>query len=216
MRFFRGQGASKIYKYTLRGTEKVRYGEYQHLLDRLQTAGAALALFPIKHMSPPTPETQWMYDFTDGKTLEEVEELVGGVTDVMKMLGEGAENEFSSDGTAEITGRGASITFGQAKYEFPLKEIGELVRVNITDKDGDTFVDTVLQKRCATVEGEELELRLLVEGGDLLASVCTWLLDLRSGQIRMTLKEARYIKIQDLGTALLNQIVEATGAILQA
>jgi hypothetical protein len=50
-----------------------------------------------------------------------------------------------------------------------------------------------------------LYLRLVVDGGKEIASVCTWLVSHATGHISFSLKEARYRQVKDYGRVLLNQ-----------
>ncbi|HVB98812.1 MAG TPA: hypothetical protein VNJ12_05695 [Candidatus Dormibacteraeota bacterium] len=69
------------------------------------------------------------------------------------------------------------------------------------------------QRRKAERTGDEIRLSLVVDGGEELASVSTWIVSKASGQISLSIKEARYEQVRDYGRVLLNQVIEATGTV---
>jgi hypothetical protein len=69
------------------------------------------------------------------------------------------------------------------------------------------------QQRIAERRGDDLHLRLVVDGGEEVASVSTWIVNQSSGHISFSLKEARYEQIKEYGRVLLNQVIEAKGKV---
>jgi hypothetical protein len=69
------------------------------------------------------------------------------------------------------------------------------------------------QQRIAEKIGDDLHLRLLVDGGKEVASVCIWVIGRSTDKISFSLKEARYWQVKDYGRVLLNQIIEASGKV---
>ncbi len=79
--------------------------------------------------------------------------------------------------------------------------------------EGENMVHPAYQSSNANAVGEELEISILMDGGDLLFSHCVWSINRHTGAIRMSLKESRYVSFLDYGTALMNQLTDAIGQI---
>lgn len=185
--------------FSLDGIERIIYGETGEVLDRLQDLGAALALFPIKNGSTPEPSMKWMYELTDGMTPEQAQEAFDGVVTLIETLKTGSETSYHADGTLTTSKAGALLTWSGTTIGFPFQGVSQRMPGDHT------------QQRVAERSGDELHLRLVVDGGEEVASACTWILNQATGQISFSLKEARYWQIKDYGRVLLNQGIEANG-----
>jgi len=186
----------------LDGIERIIYGETDAALDRLQAIGAALTLFPIKKLSPPEPSTKWMYEFTDGMTPEQVQEAFDGVIALIETLKTGSEAPYHADGTLTINKAGVLLTtWSGTEIGFPFKAVNQ------------RMPDGHIQQRIAEAIGDDLHLRMVVDGGEEVASTCTWIISHAEGKISFSLKEARYSQIKDYGRVLLNQTIEASGKV---
>ena len=211
--FLKSLAMNESYKFDLRGIEKISYGQYQNLLDRLQAVGGALALYYIKDQSTPTPETQWLYDFTDGMTKEDVQQGADSVVNLINTLGDGTETPYAAVGTIKIDFWGATLRSGKMNYHFPWKDKKQNIKVRIAEPNGKDLVHPALQRSSAEIIDGDLELSILMDGGDFLFSSCTWYINRQTGTIRMALKEARHESFSGYGTALMNQITDAVGQI---
>jgi hypothetical protein len=188
--------------YSLDGTEKCNYGEIDQVMDRLKAAGAALPLFHIKDFSPAeTPTQKWMYELTDGMTAEQAQEAVDGVVNLMNLLNEGSEAPYHAEGTLKINKAGVLLTWSDTEIGFPFQ--------GVTHKMPDGWT----QQRIAEKAGDDLHLRLVVDGGQEVASIATWVIRRSTSQISFSLKEARYWRVKDYGRVLLNQVIEAIGRV---
>ncbi len=146
--------------YSLNGTEKVNYGEIDQVMDRLKLISSALALFPIKNSSAAeTPMQKLMYQFTDGMTEEQANATFDGVVELMKLLNNGSEEPYHAEGALKITSAGALLTQDGTDIGFPFQ--------GATQKMPDGYT----QQRIAEKIGEDLHLRLLVDGGKEVTSV---------------------------------------------
>jgi hypothetical protein len=203
--FYRGligaQGDVSL-TYSLNGTEKVNYGEIDQVIDRLQLISSALALFPIKNSSTAeTPMQKLLYQFTDAMTEEPANEAFDGVVKLMKLLNNGSEEAYPAEGTLKITRAGALLTQDGTDVGFPFQGATQKMPGGHT------------QQRIAEKIGDDLHLRLLVDGGKEVASVSVWIIGRSSGKISFSLKEARYWQVKDYGCVLLNQMIEASGKV---
>jgi hypothetical protein len=168
---------------------------------RLQAIGAALALIHIKNDSPGEPSMKWMYELTNGMTPEQVQEASDGVVSLMEMLNNGSEAPYQAGGTLTISKAGALLTWSGTEIGFPFQGVAQGMPGGHT------------QQRVAEKRGEDLHLRLVVDGGKEVASVCTWIISKATGHISFSLKEARYWQVKDYGRVLLNQEIEASGKV---
>lgn len=188
--------------FSLDGIERIIYGETDAVLDRLQAIGAALTLFPIKRTSPPEPSMKWMYEFIDGMTSEQAQEAFDGVITLMETLKAGSEAAYHANGTLTTNKAGALLTtWSGTKIGFPFQEVSQ------------RMPGGHIQQRVAEAKGDDLHLRLVVDGGEEVASTCTWIVSQAKGIISFSLKEARYWQIKDYGRVLLNQVIEANGKV---
>ncbi|HDR9164620.1 MULTISPECIES: hypothetical protein [Burkholderia] len=186
--------------FNLDGTEKIRYGEIDEVFDRLKDVGAALALFPIKNISPRDPSAQWMYALTDGMTDAQVQEASDSIVGLMETLKCGSEEPYHADVKVAISKDGAMLTLNGTEIGFPFQGVTQ-------EPPGGHK-----QQRIAERRGENLYLRLVVNDGDEVYSDCTWIIDRANQKISFSLKEARYWQVKDYGRVLLNQEIEASGA----
>ena len=187
--------------FSLDGIERISYGETDEVLDRLHAVGAALALFSIKTDSRRDPSMKWMYEITDGMTEEQVQEAVDGVVSLMETLKSGSEAAYHADGTLTINKAGALLTWSATKIGFPFQGVTQDISGGYS------------QQRVAERRGDDLYLRLVVDGGEEAASNCTWIIGQATGTISFSLKEARYWQVKDYGRVLLNQVIEANGKV---
>lgn len=187
--------------FSVDGIERVVYGETDKVLDRLQAVGAALALFPIKKDAAPEPSMKWMYEFTDGMTPEQVQEAFDGVISLTETLKTGSETPYHADGTLTTNKAGALLTWNGTTVGFPFQGVSQRMQGGHD------------QRRLAERGGDSLHLSLIVDGGDEVASTCTWNVDYASGHIGFSVREARYWQIKDYGRVLLNQVIEASGKL---
>ena len=186
----------------LNGIERITYGETDGALDRLQAIGAALTLFPIKNLSLPEPSTRWMHEFTDGMTPEQVQGAFDAVISLVQTLKTGSEAPYHADGTLTTNKAGAVLTMSSGtEIGFPFRGVSQSMPGGHT------------QQRLAEAIGDELRLRLVVDGGEEVASTCTWIISHAEGKISFSLKEARYSQIKDYGRVLMNQTIEASGKV---
>jgi hypothetical protein len=188
--------------YSLDGTEKVSYGEIDQVIDRLKFISSAFALFPIKNSTTAdTPMQELLYQFTDGMTEQQVNEAFDGVVELMKLLNNGSEEPYHAEGSLKITKAGALLTQNGTDIRFPFQGAAQKMPGGHT------------QQRIAEKIGNDLHLRLLVDGGKEVASVCIWIIGRSIGKISFSLKEARYWQVKDYGRVLLNQVIEASGKV---
>jgi hypothetical protein len=188
--------------YRLDGTEKCNYGEIDQVMDRLEAIGAAFSLFPIKDFSPAeTPNQKWMHELTDGMTAEQVQEAFDGVVNLMNLLKEGSEAPYNTEGTLKISKHGVLLTWSDTNIGFPFQGVSQKMSNDWT------------QQRIAEKAGDDVHLRLVVDGHPEVASVSTWIISRSAGRISFSLKEARYWQVKDYGRVLLNQMIEATGKL---
>ena len=142
-----------------------------------------------------------MYELTDGMTAEQVQEGVDGVVNLMNLLNNGNEAPYHAEGTLKISKAGVLLTYSDTEFGFPFQ--------GVTHKMSDGWT----QQRIAEKAGDDLHLRLVIDGGLEVASVSTWIISRSAGQISFSLKEARYWQVKDYGRVLLNQMIEATGKV---
>jgi hypothetical protein len=150
-------------------------------MDRLQFISSALALFPIKNSSAAeTPMQKLLYQFTDGMTEEQANATFDGVVELMKLLNNSSEEPYHAEGALKITRAGALLTQDGTDIGFPFQGATQKMPGGYT------------QQRIAEKIGDDLHLRLLVDGGKEVASVSIWIVGRSTGKISFSLKEARY------------------------
>jgi hypothetical protein len=140
-----------------------------------------------------------LYQFTDGMTEEQANEAFDDVVQLMKLLNNGSEEPYHAEGTLKITRAGALLTQNGADIGFPFQGATQKMPGGYT------------QQRIAEKIGDDLHLRLLVDGGKEVASDCIWIIGRSTGEISFSLKEARYWQVKDYGRVLLNQMIGASG-----
>jgi hypothetical protein len=188
--------------FSLDGFEMVRYGETEQVIDKLSAVGAALALFHIKGADRPADtEHQWMYDFTDGMTEEQVRQASDATVSLIETLNQPQENAWHSEGTLTLSDAGALMQTHGQEIGFPFQ--GAKMQMS----------QGWLQRRFAKQTGANLILGIRVEGGDDIFSDCSWNIDRDTCTIEYALVEARREKIKDYGFVLLNQEIKAVGKI---
>ena len=139
--------------FSLGGIERIIYGETDAVLDRLQAIGAALTLFPIKSASTPEPSMKWMYEFTDEMTSEQAQEAFDGVIALMETLKAGSEAPYHADGTLTTSKSGALLTtWSGTEIGFPFRGVSQRMQGG------------QIQQRIAEPKGDDLHLRLVVDG----------------------------------------------------